>query len=305
MFSDTIKRFGKDIGFSIIGIAKAEFIPDSSKNLNNWLDNGYHASMKWMDKRKNERENIHNYFPEAKSVISVGLNYFSGNATKKDGSGKISNYAWGDDYHIVMKKKLKALLEFIQETHPNVQSRICVDTSPILDKVWAQQAGLGWQGKHTNLINQKFGSWIFLGELILDIILDYDLRFTEDLCGTCTECLKACPTNALTEYHLDSNKCISYLTIEHRGDLPEDYQGELNNWIYGCDICQEVCPWNIKFQQITEEKAFFPRTDIRERNLNDWENITEQDFKVQFKDSAIKRTKYEGLKRNILASKIK
>ena len=135
--------------------------------------------------------------------------------------------------------------------------------------------------------------------------MDYDLRFSEDLCGTCTECLKACPTNALTEYHLDSNKCISYLTIEHRGDLPEDYQGELNNWIYGCDICQEVCPWNIKFQQITEEKTFFPRGDIQERKLKDWENITEQDFKDQFKDSAIKRTKYKGLKRNILASKNK
>jgi len=175
-----------------------------------------------------------------------------------------------------------------------------VDTSPIMEKDWAQKAGLGWIGKHTNLITRDYGSWIFLGELLLDVELEYDNPFDDDLCGTCTACLDACPTDAFPEpYVLDSNKCISYLTIEHRGDLPTELEDKLSGWIYGCDICQEVCPWNQKFSQVTDEVTFQPRSDINERSLADWKKLTEEDFRVLFKKSAVKRTKYSGLKRNI------
>lgn len=298
--SKSIKSYALELGFSVVGIARAEFLADPAKNLNHWLDNGYHATMQWVENRKTERSDIHTYFPEAKSVISLGMNYFTGNAISGEEYGKISNYAWGDDYHDVLKTRLRKLLKFIQTSYPNVQSRVCVDTSPVMDKVWAQRAGLGWQGKHTNLINREYGSWLFLGELILDIELDYDQPFSEDLCGTCTACIDDCPTNALTEYQINSNKCISYLTIEHRGDLPENYQDQLNSWIYGCDICQEVCPWNIKFGQTTDEDAFKPREDIQNRKLTNWKNLIENEFRVLFKNSAVKRTKYAGLYRNII-----
>ena len=219
--SASIKSFALDLGFSVVGIAKAEFLEKQSDQLDQWLVAGNHATMEWMASRKGERGDIHKYFPEAKSVISVGLNYFTGNADPSDEIGKVSNYAWGEDYHIVFKKKLHQLLNFIKKSNSELKSRVCVDTSPIMDKVWAQRAGLGWQGKHTNLINRDFGSWLFLGELIVDVEFEYDTPFTEDLCGTCTACIDDCPTKALTEYKIDSNKCISYLTIEHRGDLPE------------------------------------------------------------------------------------
>ncbi len=297
--SASIKSFALDLGFSVVGIAKAEFLEKQSDQLDQWLVAGNHATMEWMASRKGERGDIHKYFPEAKSVISVGLNYFTGNADPSDEIGKVSNYAWGEDYHIVFKKKLHQLLNFIKKSNSELKSRVCVDTSPIMDKVWAQRAGLGWQGKHTNLINRDFGSWLFLGELIVDVEFEYDTPFTEDLCGTCTACIDDCPTKALTEYKIDSNKCISYLTIEHRGDLPEEYKDQLNGWIYGCDICQEVCPWNSKFGQKTQENAFRPRKNFQHREISDWILLTEDEFRVQFKNSAVKRTKYSGLIRNI------
>tara|TARA_B100000131_G_scaffold206554_1_gene198642 strand:- start:208 stop:1140 length:933 start_codon:yes stop_codon:yes gene_type:complete len=294
-----IKKNALDLGFSIIGIAKAEHLEIEEKKLKKWIDNGNHATMHWIPKRIEERGNIFNYFPEVKSVISVGLNYFTNEDINQKENYKISNYSWGDDYHDVLKRKLFLLLEYIQKSIPQVKYRVCVDTSPIMDKVWAQKAGLGWQGKHTNLINRDFGSWIFLGELLLDIELDYDQPFEKDLCGTCTACIDDCPTDALTEYVLDSNKCISYMTIEHRGDFENDIGNNLDGWIYGCDVCQQVCPWNIKFEKETKENSFYPREEIKNKNIEDWQNLTEDDFKIIFKKSPIKRTKYAGLKRNI------
>ena len=287
------------MGFSVVGISKAEHLGKIEDRFDEWIDKGYYATMEWIKNRSDERKNIFNYFPEAKSVISVGMNYFSGNASDISKDCKISNYAWGDDYHILLKNKIYELLKYIKTMHPDIKSRVCVDTSPILDKVWAQKGGIGWQGKHTNLINREYGSWLFLGELILDIDLEYDDPFKEDLCGTCTACIDECPTEALSAYQLDANKCISYLTIEHRDEIDKQYIDYLDNWIYGCDICQEVCPWNIKFEQITNDKEFHIRDSINDMKKEDWKEITEDNFKIIFKNSAVKRTKYSGLKRNI------
>ena len=240
------------------------------------------------------------YFPEVKSVISVGLNYYSGRSVRNSEKSGISNYAWGDDYHDILKEKLYESLKRIKQKIPIDNYRVCVDTSPVMDKAWAQKSGIGWIGKHTNLITRYYGSWIFLGELLLDVELEYDTPFDDDLCGTCTACLDACPTDAFPEpYVLDSNKCISYLTIEHRGDLPTELENKLSGWIYGCDICQEVCPWNITFSQLSNENSFKPRENLQERPIPQWEKLTEEDFRILFKKSAVKRTKYIGLKRNI------
>ena len=297
--SDIIKEKAIELGFHKVGIAKAAKTKQEQERLNEWLDQKKHADMEWIENRKSERGNIFNYFSEAKTVISLGMNYYVG----KDQSDltsdfKFSNYAWGDDYHLVIKSKLFSLLEFIKNKKPNVKGLVCVDTAPIMEKVWAQRAGLGWQGKHTNLISTDFGSWLFLGEIIIDFELEPDDPFTKDLCGSCTACIDACPTHALGEYELDSGKCISYLTIEHRGDFIEGHD-DLDGWIYGCDICQEVCPWNISFSKISEEKYFEPRTDIINNTDQKWLEIDQEKFSTIFKKSAAKRTKLMGLKRNI------
>ena len=290
-----------ELGFSKIGIAKAEANPVAEKQLLNWIDKGFNGSMEWIKTRQNERADIHSYFPEARSVISVALNYFTGVSNEmvanRSGELSFSNYAWGDDYHDILKRKLKSLAGEIKLHLPGSKGLYCVDTSPVMEKVWAQKAGLGWQGKHTNLITRDYGSWVFLGELITDFELDYDAPFLEDLCGSCVACIEACPTQALDEYVLDSNKCISYLTIEYRGDLSE--KSSVENWVYGCDICQEVCPWNKKFAQKTDLAEFQPRVEIREWQLDDWiENLPDK-FSSIFKGSPVKRTKASGLTRNI------
>ena len=297
--SDIIKEKAIELGFHKVGIAKATKTKQEQERLDEWLDQKKHADMEWIENRKSKRSNIFNYFSEAKTVISLGMNYYVG----KDQSDltsdfKFSNYAWGDDYHLVIKSKLFSLLEFIKNKKPTVKGLVCVDTAPIMEKVWAQRAGLGWQGKHTNLISTDFGSWLFLGEIIIDFELEPDDPFTKDLCGSCTACIDACPTHALGEYELDSGKCISYLTIEHRGDFIEGHD-DLDGWIYGCDICQEVCPWNISFSKISEEKYFEPRTDIINNTDEKWLEIDQEKFSTTFKKSAVKRTKLMGLKRNI------
>ena len=292
-----IKESANTLGFEKVGIASAVSLDTPAERLDEWLHQGRHATMNWMAVRAEERKNILNYFPEAKSVISVGMNYFHGIA---DGEMKISNYAWGDDYHDLLKKRLYQLLKLVKERLPDVKGVVCVDTSPVMEKVWAQRAGLGWIGKHTNLISRDYGSWLFLGELILDCELDYDDPFEEDLCGSCTACLDACPTDAIVEdYVLDSRRCISYLTIEHRGDLPEEFDGQLEERIYGCDICQEVCPWNLKFSQKSREPLFAPRSEIVKRNSEKWSRLTEEEFHRIFRKSPVKRAKFAGLKRNI------
>tara|TARA_B100000214_G_scaffold363627_1_gene329339 strand:- start:429 stop:1343 length:915 start_codon:yes stop_codon:yes gene_type:complete len=297
--SKSIKKKAEELGFQKVGIARAEKTPKEKSDLDSWLMQGKHASMDWMMNRTDERGNIHTYFPEARSVIAVGMNYYTGkNQDDFRSDYKFSNYAWGDDYHIVLKKQLYQLLNWIKKNNSTVKGVVCVDTSPVMDKVWAQRGGLGWIGKHTNLISRDLGSWFFLGELILDLELDYDAPFEEDLCGTCLACIESCPTQALEEYKIDAGKCISYLTIEHRGELPES-QSDLHGWIYGCDICQEVCPWNEKFAIESKKDEFQPRKEIVEFFSEDWDNLDEASFKRIFKDSAVKRTKYAGLKRNI------
>ena len=297
--SKSIKKKAEELGFQKVGIARAEKTPKEKSDLDSWLMQGNHATMDWITKRKDERGNIHTYFPEARSVIAVGMNYYTGNEQDDLRSDyKFSNYAWGDDYHIVMKKRLFQLLNWITENNSKVKGLVCVDTSPVMDKVWAQRAGIGWLGKHTNLISRDHGSWLFLGELILDLKLEYDRPFEEDLCGTCMACIESCPTQALGEYKIDARKCISYLTIEHKGDLPEG-NSDLHGWIYGCDICQDVCPWNEKFAIKTDVDEFKPRKEIVEFKKVDWDNLSEEDFKKFFKGSAVKRTKHIGLKRNI------
>jgi len=297
--SQRIKMKADELGFQKVGITKVEFSSENKLNLDQWISKGFHASMQWIENRKEERANIFNYFPDAVSLISVGMNYFSGN-TQDDlkSKFKFSNYAWGEDYHSLIKDRLQILLKWIKNTSEEIEGVACVDTSPIMEKSWAQKAGLGWQGKHTNLISRDYGSWLFLGEIILNIPLDYDKPFIEDLCGTCTACIDACPTNAITSYQLDSNKCISYRTIEHRGEFDEN-ENNLDGWIYGCDICQEVCPWNEKFSKISPEKSFFPKTEILDWSEKKWMDLDDATFKKLFKGSAVKRTKFSGLQRNI------
>ena len=298
-FTSKIKEKAIEIGFEKIGIARVESTNKAQSNLETWISKGRHASMEWIDKRKEERGNIYNYFPEAVSLISVGMNYYSGYSQKDLNSKfKFSNYAWGDDYHNVLKSRLKILLEWIRSSSADIKGVACVDTSPVMEKVWAEKAGLGWQGKHTNLISRDYGSWLFLGEIILNIPLKYDKPFMEDLCGTCTACIDECPPGALSEYEINSNKCISYQTIEHRGEF-DNNSIDLDSWIYGCDICQEVCPWNKKFSKITQEKSFYPRDEIVEHSEKEWIKLNGEDFKKIFKGSPVKRTKHSGLKRNI------
>ena len=297
-----IKDKATEIGFEKIGITKATATNDEKVRLEKWIKNNHHGSMSWIEKRKDERGNIFNYFKEVKSVISIGVNYYSGyDQDQIKSNSKFSNYAWGEDYHDIIKSKLYTLLNDITANYPDIKGIACVDTSPIMEKVWAQRAGIGWQGKHTNLITRDYGRWLFLGELLLDVELDYDDEFIDDLCGSCTACIDACPTYALGEYEIYAEKCISYLTIEHRGEFGQNT--ELHDWIYGCDICQEVCPWNQKFSQITNEKKFYPKEEILSWQDADWENISENAFRKIFKGSAVKRTKHNGLVRNIKTNK--
>ena len=297
--ANCIKEKSHDLGFQKVGITRAVSTPEEKEKLEIWLSRGHHGTMSWLAERKNERGDIFTYFPDVKSVISLGMNYYTGyNQSKLNSSNKFSNYAWGEDYHDILKSRLYKLLNWLKIEMPDINGIACVDTSPVMDKVWAQRAGLGWQGKHTNLITRDYGSWIFLGELLVDIELDYDELFSEDLCGSCTACIDACPTQALGEYEIYAEKCISYLTIEHRGDFP-DNRSELHNWIYGCDICQEVCPWNEKFAQVTTQNYFYPKKEILYWTNEDWEKIDEEGFRKLFKGSAVKRTKYSGLSRNI------
>ena len=294
---DEIQDLSYSLGFDLFGVAKPSIYLDDSQKIDKWLENNFDASMAWIKNRSDERKNIYKYFPEVKSIISLGHNYYS--KTKTNSKYKISNYAWGEDYHLTIKEKLKKIIDFILKDNPSAKYRLCVDTSPLMEKAWAQRAGLGWIGKHTNLINKRIGSWFFISEILLDFELDYNNPFINDLCGTCVKCIDACPTDALDEYILDSNKCISYLTIEHRGEIEKKYKSLLSDWIYGCDICQDVCPWNIKYSKETFDEKFHIRDNIKNKSNNDWENLSVKDYQITFKNSAIKRAKYEGILRNI------
>ena len=289
------------LGFQKIGFTNAAFYEQDQERLYSWINSNYHGTMDWIRKRKEERGNILKYYPEVKTVISFGFNYFSGRGSQDISKEfKFSNYAWGDDYHLIIKKYLFEIVEFMKTVLDDFNYRVCIDTSPLMEKQWAMKAGIGWIGKHTNLITKDYGSWLFLSEILIDKKIEPDQIYSEDLCGTCTECIDQCPTDAIVKpYVLDSNKCISYLTIEYRGDIPNDKKDSLDNWLYGCDICQEVCPWNIKFEKKSEDLHFYPREEIKKRDkIKNWE-ITEEEFSQIFKKSAVKRTKHKGLKRNI------
>lgn len=299
--TDRIKSRAVDLGFCKVGIAKAEVLTDEGKRLQIWLNRGYNGTMDWMERNSDKRVDVQKTLTNAKSIVCLAMNYYTETKhSDNPDAGKISRYAWGDDYHIIMTDRLEKLLDFVRKEIPNVQAKLYVDTGPVMDKAWAARAGLGWQGKHTNLITKDYGSWVFLGEIILDTKLEYDEPIA-DFCGSCTACIDACPTQAITEpYVLDSNKCISYLTIEHHEDIPESIKPQMENWIYGCDICQDVCPWN-RFQQPTEEKAFSARPFNIDRNLAELEEMKEDEFRERTRRSPIKRTKYSGFMRNVKA----
>lgn len=281
------------------GIAKADFLEEEAPRLENWLKNNMNGEMQYMENHFDKRLDPRQLVDGAKSVISLGLNYYTPNKQADPNAPKISQYAYGIDYHHVIKHKLKELLHFINDNIGEVGGRAFVDSAPVLDKAWAKKAGLGWIGKNANLINKKSGSFFFLAELIVDLELEYDIEPTVDHCGTCTRCIDACPTDAIVApYIVDGSRCISYLTIELKDAIPNEFKGKMDNWMFGCDVCQNVCPWN-RFSVLHTEQAFDPANELLEMNKRDWEDITEDVFRKVFKDSPVKRTKFSGLKRNI------
>ncbi len=298
-YSKLIKAEAKRLGFLFCGIAKAGFLEEDAPRLEAWLRGNLNGKMDYMENHFDKRLNPKLLVDDAKSVISVALNYYTNSKQKNPLAPKISKYAYGVDYHDLIKDKLKQLLNYIRENIGEVGGRAFVDSAPVLDKTWAKKAGLGWVGKNTNLLNKKTGSFFFLGELIIDLPLFYDDAFTADHCGNCTRCIDACPTEAIVNpYIVDGSKCISYLTIELKEAIPQEFKGKMDNWMFGCDVCQDVCPWN-RFAIPHDEKAFVPHPDLLKMNTKDWQEITEDVFKKVFSKSAVKRTKFIGLKRNI------
>ena len=298
-YSNLIKAEAKRLGFMFCGIAKAEFLEEEAPRLEQWLKNNMHGEMQYMENHFDKRLDPRLLVDGAKSVISLGLNYYTEQQQTDPLAPKISKYAYGADYHHVIKDKLKQLLQFINENIGEVGGRAFVDSAPVLDKAWARKAGLGWIGKNTNLISKQVGSFFFLCELIVDIELEYDIEPTADHCGTCTRCIDACPTEAIVgPYVVDGSKCISYLTIELKNEIPAEFKGKMDNWMFGCDICQDVCPWN-RFSLLHSEPAFEPHPDLLHLTATDLHEITEDTFQKVFKNSAEKRTKFSGLKRNI------
>ena len=298
-YSNLIKQESKRLGFESCGISKAQFLKEEASNLEQWLKNGFHGKMKYMENYFDKRLDPRLLVEDAKSVISLSFNYFPKEVQKKS-TYKIAKYAYGEDYHHVVKSKLKELTYFIQETIGEVNGRAFVDSAPVLERVWAQKAGLGWRGKHSLLIQKNKGSFFFLAELILDVELAYDNPFNTNHCGTCTKCIDACPTEAILPNNtVDGSKCISYFTIELKDEIPTLMKGAFEDWVFGCDICQDVCPWN-RFSIPHNEPKFNPHPDLLKLNKNDWEEITEEVFKEIFKKSAVKRAKFSGLKRNVL-----
>jgi epoxyqueuosine reductase len=298
-YSQFIKAEAQRLGFLFCGISKADFLEDEAPLLEKWLNNSYQGEMSYMENHFDKRLDPRLLVDGAKSVISLGLNYYSEAQQSDPEAPKISMYAYGEDYHSVIKTKLKTLLNSIQEEIGDVQGRAFVDSAPVLDKAWAKKAGLGWVGKHSNLINQQNGSYFFLAELIVDTELAYDIAPQADHCGTCTRCIDACPTEAIiAPYVVDGSKCISYLTIELKNEIPLEFAGKLDNWAFGCDVCQQVCPWN-KFASPHQEAAFMPAAELLDLPKKEWEEITDEVFEKLFSKSAVKRTKLAGLKRNI------
>jgi epoxyqueuosine reductase len=296
-YTQFIKAESKRLGFLSCGISKAGFLEEEAPRLENWLNQNRHGEMQYMENHFDKRLNPTLLVDHAKSVISLLLNYYPSDFQNED-SYKISKYAYGQDYHFVIKEKLKELLHSIQTEIGEVSGRAFVDSAPVLDKAWAAKSGLGWIGKNSNLLTQKVGSFYFIAELIVDLELDFD-NATTDHCGTCTACIDACPTEAIVApYVVDGSKCISYFTIELKENIPTAMKGKMDDWMFGCDVCQDVCPWN-KFSKAHSEPLFSPNLDVLSFSKKDWEEITADTFQKVFKNSAVKRTKLEGLQRNI------
>jgi epoxyqueuosine reductase len=292
-----IKAEAKRLGFLSCGISKAEFLEEEAPRLEKWLNNNRHGEMGYMENHFDLRLDPTKLVESSKSVISLLLNYFP-EASQKEDTFKVSKYAYGQDYHHVIKSKLRALQNFISEEIGEVHGRAFVDSAPVLDKAWAAKSGLGWIGKHSNLLTRQVGSFYFIAELIVDLELEYDHRAT-DHCGSCTACIDACPTQAIVApYVVDGSKCISYLTIELKNEIPSEFKGQMDDWMFGCDVCQDVCPWN-RFSKPHREPLFNPHPELLSMTKKDWEEITEDVFKKVFQKSAVKRTKFSGLKRNI------
>ena len=298
--SNIIREKASELGFCLSGITNAKPFIDEGEKLKTWLNNGYNADMKWFERTVEKRINPSFVLPEVKSIIILALNYYNEVEHKNEKStGKISKYALGKDYHEVMDEKLQSMIAFLKSLYPESKFLYYADTGPVMERELAQRAGLGWIGKNTNLINIKKGSFFFLGSIFTDLEIAYDQPEINH-CGSCTKCIDACPTKALIHpYVLDSNKCISYLTIEYKGEtIPTEFVGKFDGWVFGCDVCQDVCPWN-RFAKQTMEPAFKP---ILEPNIDlvKWLSISEEEFKIKFKDSPVKRAKHKGFKRNIM-----
>lgn len=296
-YTSFIKSEAKRLGFMSCGISKAGFLEEEAPRLEKWLNESRHGQMQYMENHFDKRLDPTLLVDGAKSVISLLLNYYP-ETIQQEGSYKISKYAYGRDYHFVIKEKLKELLYSIQENIGEVGGRAFVDSAPVLDKAWAAKSGLGWIGKNSNLVTKQVGSFFFIAELVVDIDLEYD-TVTTDHCGSCTACIDACPTQAIVDpFVVDGSKCISYFTIELKENIPEEMKGSFNDWAFGCDVCQDVCPWN-RFSKPHKEPLFNPNAELLSMTKKDWEEITEDTFRAVFKDSPVKRAKYSGLVRNI------
>ena len=301
--TELIKNEAKRLGFLSCGISKADFLEEEAPRLEQWLKKNMHGEMQYMENHFDKRLDPTKLVEDSKSVVSLLLNYFPSKEPHDKTAPKISKYAYGTDYHFVIKEKLKQLLEFIYQEIGEVSGRAFVDSAPVLDKAWAAKSGLGWIGKNSNLITKDTGSFYFIAELILDLPLNYDTP-TTDHCGTCTACIDACPTGAIVDpYVVDGSKCISYFTIELKNEIPSSFKGSFENWMFGCDICQDVCPWN-RFSKAHSEPLFNPNNKLLSMSKSEWEEITEDLFQEIFKKSAVKRAKFSGLTRNINFLKI-
>lgn len=297
-YSQLIKNESKRLGFTSCGIAKATFLEDEAPRLEQWLKDDYHGEMKYMENHFDKRLDPRLLVDGAKSVISLSYNYFTDNQ-QEDDAYKVAKYAYGQDYHHVVKDKLKQLYAFINEQIGEINGRVFVDSAPVMERSWAEKAGLGWNGKHSLLIQKELGSFFFLAEIIIDLELEYDQPFQTDHCGTCTKCIDACPTEAILPNNtIDGSKCISYFTIELKDEIPSSMKNKFEDWMFGCDICQDVCPWN-RFSIPHNEPLFNPHPDLLDMTKRDWEELSLDAFQKVFKKSAVKRTKFQGLKRNI------
>ena len=298
--SDFIKDEAIQLGFFDCGISKTEYLAQEAEKMEDWLSNGFQGDMSYLERNNDKRYNPQLLVENSKSVISVIYNYYPEKEINKTNNYRISKYAYGNDYHCVIKQKLNKLLALIEEKTGRRNARIFVDSAPVLDRAWAQKSGLGFIGKNKMLINKKGGSFFFIGHIIIDLELFYERNIDPiSYCGTCTKCIDACPTNAIKDNYVDARSCISYLTIEYKGELPQNLKGKFNNWIFGCDICQDVCPWN-RFASPHNEPLFKPSKDLQKMKIDQWNNLNKPQFKELFSNSAIKRTGYKGLKRNIL-----